>query len=114
MRDNGNAYRHRTAARSRWLRAYPGCGCTGPVDATYKAIDSIIGMKNNLLEFNVHAVTEGIDAIGEVTVRLQGENGSHHAFTSLKANRFSFAPMGVMGGYRYYRRQRQGIPGCVE
>jgi 2-isopropylmalate synthase len=28
------------------------------------------------LEFNIHAITEGIDAIGEVTVRLLAENGS--------------------------------------
>ncbi|RME07616.1 MAG: 2-isopropylmalate synthase [Anaerolineae bacterium] len=48
---------------------------TGPVDATYKAIDAIVRAPNTLLEFNVHAVTEGIDAIGEVTVRLQPENG---------------------------------------
>ena len=32
---------------------------------------------NTLLEFAVHAVTEGIDALGEVTVRIQGSNGSH-------------------------------------
>jgi 2-isopropylmalate synthase len=49
---------------------------TGPVDATYKAIDAIVGVKNTLLEFNIHAVTEGIDAIGEVTVRLTLENGA--------------------------------------
>jgi 2-isopropylmalate synthase len=48
---------------------------TGPVDAVYKAIDAVVGVKNRLLEFNVHAVTEGIDAIGEVTVRLMAENG---------------------------------------
>jgi 2-isopropylmalate synthase len=30
-----------------------------------------------LLEFAVHAVTEGIDALGEVTVRIQGDNGHH-------------------------------------
>jgi 2-isopropylmalate synthase len=47
---------------------------TGPVDATYKAIDAIIGTANTLVEFNVHAVTEGIDAIGEVTVRLTADN----------------------------------------
>jgi len=47
---------------------------TGPVDATYKAIDAIIKIPNTLLEFNVHAVTEGIDAIGEVTVRVQPKN----------------------------------------
>lgn len=50
---------------------------TGPIDATYKAIDAIIKTPCKLLEFNVHAVTEGIDALGEVTVRIQGENGHH-------------------------------------
>ena len=44
---------------------------TGPVDATYKAIDAIVRTPNSLLEFNIHAVTEGIDALGEVTVRVQ-------------------------------------------
>jgi 2-isopropylmalate synthase len=44
---------------------------TGPVDATYKAIDTIIKVPASLLEFNIHAVTEGIDALGEVTVRVQ-------------------------------------------
>ncbi|MEJ5315133.1 MAG: alpha-isopropylmalate synthase regulatory domain-containing protein, partial [Anaerolinea sp.] len=48
---------------------------TGPVDATYKAIDAIVGVPITLLEFVVHAVTEGIDALGEVTVRIQGEDG---------------------------------------
>jgi 2-isopropylmalate synthase len=28
------------------------------------------------LEFNIHAITEGIDALGEVTVRIQSEKGS--------------------------------------
>jgi len=49
---------------------------TGPVHAAYQAIDALIGIPNTLLEFNVHAVTEGIDAIGEVTVRLKADNGS--------------------------------------
>ena len=50
---------------------------TGPVDATYKAIDAIVKTPCKLLEFNIHAITEGIDALGEVTVRIQGENGRH-------------------------------------
>jgi len=44
---------------------------SGPVDAAYKAVDSIVKIPNTLLEFNVHAITEGIDALGEVTVRIQ-------------------------------------------
>jgi len=48
---------------------------TGPVDAAYKAIDTIAHAPNLLLEFSVHAVTEGIDAQGEVTVRIQPKDG---------------------------------------
>jgi 2-isopropylmalate synthase len=48
---------------------------TGPVDATYKAIDAIVKTPCKLLEFNIHAVTEGIDALGEVTVRVRSEDG---------------------------------------
>jgi 2-isopropylmalate synthase len=46
---------------------------TGPVDATYKAIDAIMKCPSTLQEFVIHAVTEGIDALGEVTVRIQSE-----------------------------------------
>lgn len=49
---------------------------TGPVHAVYEAVDAIVGVANTLVEFNIHAVTEGIDAMGEVTVRLQADNGS--------------------------------------
>jgi 2-isopropylmalate synthase len=49
---------------------------TGPVDAAFKAIDTIVQVPNTLLEFSINAVTEGIDAIGEVTVRLEPKNGS--------------------------------------
>ena len=48
---------------------------TGPVDAAYKAIDTIAHAPNMLLEFSVHAVTEGIDAQGEVTVRIRPKDG---------------------------------------
>ena len=55
---------------------------TGPVDAVFKAIDQIVQAPNTLLEFAIHSVTEGIDAIGEVTVRVQAENGNVHKRTS--------------------------------
>lgn len=48
---------------------------TGPVDAIYKAINRIVQVPNILTEFVVQAVTEGIDAIGEVTIRVQPEDG---------------------------------------
>ncbi|MFQ5616163.1 MAG: 2-isopropylmalate synthase [Anaerolineales bacterium] len=60
---------------------------TGPVDAAYKAIDQIVRMPNTLLEYSVHAVTEGIDAIGEVSVRVQADNGSIPQRTSPQSGR---------------------------
>jgi 2-isopropylmalate synthase len=45
----------------------------GPVDAAYKAIDEIVSLPNELIEFAVQAMTEGVDALGKVTVRIQGE-----------------------------------------
>lgn len=43
---------------------------TGPVDASFRAVDAIVQFPNTLLEYSVHSVTEGIDAVGEVTVRI--------------------------------------------
>jgi 2-isopropylmalate synthase len=46
---------------------------TGPVDAVYKAINRLVGVTNTLTEFSVKSVTEGIDAIGEVLIRIESE-----------------------------------------
>ncbi len=46
---------------------------TGPVDAVYKAINRIIQVPNKLTEFSVRSVTEGIDAVGEVIIRIESE-----------------------------------------
>jgi len=48
---------------------------TGPVDAAYSAINNIVQAPNELLEFTMQAVTEGIDAMAEVTVRVRGQEG---------------------------------------
>jgi 2-isopropylmalate synthase len=45
----------------------------GPIDATFKAIDNVVHVPNKLLEFSVEALTEGVDALGKVTVRIEGE-----------------------------------------
>lgn len=54
---------------------------TGPVDAIYKAINRIVQIPNQLIEFSVQSVTAGIDAMGEVTIRLRshGQIFSGHA-----------------------------------
>jgi 2-isopropylmalate synthase len=52
-----------------WATSYG----NGPVDAAFRAIDSIVQVPNELLEFSVQAMTEGVDALGKVAVRIQGE-----------------------------------------
>jgi 2-isopropylmalate synthase len=42
----------------------------GPVDAIYRCIDKLIGEEINLVDFSIHSVTGGTDALGEVTVRI--------------------------------------------
>jgi 2-isopropylmalate synthase len=44
---------------------------TGPVDAVYQAINRLVQIPNQLIEFSVQSVTSGIDALGTVTVRVQ-------------------------------------------
>ncbi len=46
---------------------------TGPVDAVYQAINRVISVPNELVEFSINAVTEGIDAIGVVTIRIRSD-----------------------------------------
>jgi len=46
---------------------------TGPVDAVCKAIDRLVDVPNVLTEFTVKSVTEGIDAIGEVLIRIEND-----------------------------------------
>ena len=50
---------------------------TGPVDAIYKVINRIVKVPNSLSEFTVTSVTEGIDAIGEVLIRIESDGVSY-------------------------------------
>ncbi|PKM80512.1 MAG: 2-isopropylmalate synthase [Firmicutes bacterium HGW-Firmicutes-14] len=55
------------------------CG-DGPVDAIYKAIDKITGITCTLQLYNLHAVTGGKDALGEVTVKILPNSGNKKTF----------------------------------
>ena len=44
---------------------------TGPVDAVYVAINRILQVSNSLKEFSIGAITEGTDAIGDATIRIE-------------------------------------------
>jgi 2-isopropylmalate synthase len=47
----------------------------GPIDAAFNTIAKMTGTRSKLLRFAVNSITGGMDAQGEVTVRLE-ENGS--------------------------------------
>ena len=46
----------------------------GPIDATFNTISKMTGTQSKLIRFSVNSISSGMDAQGEVTVRLQ-ENG---------------------------------------
>ncbi len=43
----------------------------GPIDAIYKAIERACNMNCKLVDYSIRSVTEGKDALGEVTVRVE-------------------------------------------
>jgi 2-isopropylmalate synthase len=44
---------------------------TGPVHALFTAVDQLVNAPAELLEYSINAVTEGIDALGEASVRVR-------------------------------------------
>lgn len=44
---------------------------TGPIDAVYQVISKVVGIPNTLVEYRVEAITEGLDALGEVVLRIE-------------------------------------------
>lgn len=55
----------------------------GPVDAVYRAMNRITGLTPTLSEFSVKSVTQGIDAQGEVTIRIEQDG---HTYTGRAAD----------------------------
>jgi 2-isopropylmalate synthase len=49
-----------------------GCG-DGPVDATYQTIKNLTALDPKLVDYQIHSVTGGTDALGEVHVALEKE-----------------------------------------
>ena len=47
---------------------------SGPVDATFKAIEKIANSESDLKLYSVNAITQGTDSVGDVTVRLEKDS----------------------------------------
>lgn len=45
----------------------------GPVDAIYRTVSKITATNARLVSYSVKAITGGTDALGEVTVRIEGD-----------------------------------------
>jgi 2-isopropylmalate synthase len=54
---------------------------TGPVDAIFTAINRICRLDVELREYVVHAVSGGVDTLGEVTVRIRSQDESPRTFS---------------------------------
>ncbi len=50
---------------------------TGPIHAVFTAIDEIVQAPAELEEYSLNAITEGIDALGESSVRLRADRADH-------------------------------------
>jgi 2-isopropylmalate synthase len=60
---------------------------TGPVDAAFKAVNALVQVPVVLLEYAVHSVTEGIDALGQVTVRVREQDQSPKPHPQMQSKR---------------------------
>ncbi|MCS7063375.1 MAG: 2-isopropylmalate synthase [Methylacidiphilales bacterium] len=58
----------------------------GAVDAAMKAMDKITGCNGNLVDYQVRAVTQGKDAIGEVTIKVDFSEGKEPLVTGKAAS----------------------------
>jgi len=58
----------------------------GPLDASFKAINRMLGMDIKLDSFSLNAVTDGEDAVGEAVVKIEAPNGRRYTGTGLSTD----------------------------
>ena len=49
----------------------------GPVDAVCKAIERVVGVSTKLVDFNVQSVSEGVDSMGTVTIKIESNGQTY-------------------------------------
>ena len=58
----------------------------GPIDASFKAIEKIVGMNLKMEDYQLQAVTEGEDALGDALVKISNGNGKIFAGRGLSTD----------------------------
>ena len=97
----------RDDGRRRSRRRRPGSG-DGPVDAVFKAIVELTETKSELLQYQVKAITGGMDAQGEVTVTVTDDgrrvigHGAHTDIIVASARAYVHA----LNKLEWHKRQR--------
>jgi 2-isopropylmalate synthase len=87
----------------------------GPVDAIFRAINAATGVSAALREFRVDAVTEGQDALGEVSVvvEVEGQTGAGQGVSTdiiEAAARAYVRALSIARARAHEDHDRQGIP----
>lgn len=59
---------------------------SGPVDAVYKAIDELVRVKVDLVEYSVNAVVEGIESLAQTRVAIRPAASANVPGAMMKAN----------------------------
>ena len=59
---------------------------SGPVDAAYKAVDELVRVKVDLVEYSVNAVVEGIESLAQTRVAIRPNQESNVPGAMMKAN----------------------------
>ncbi|MEE8580306.1 MAG: 2-isopropylmalate synthase [Myxococcota bacterium] len=81
----------------------------GPVDALFKAVADLTETKSELVRYEVHAVTAGLDALGEVSVTVDENgrrvvgNGAHEDVLVASAKAYVHA----LNKLEWHKRRRQ-------
>jgi len=81
---------------------------TGPLDASFKAINRLTRMKNvNLDSFSLNAVTDGEDAIGEAVVKLNYD-GEQYTGTGISTDVIEASIRAYVNGINKIKAHQKG------
>ncbi len=58
----------------------------GPIDASFKAIEKIVGIEFNVEDYQIQSVTEGEDALGDALVKISDRDGTIFAGRGLSTD----------------------------
>ena len=82
----------------------------GPIDAVYRAIDRITGLRCELRDYSIHAITGGKDAMGEVALEVAG-NGFTERGRAARTDIIEASAVAYLTAVnRLFKRMRNGAP----